>query len=77
MTCVASRSRLGLDPNPKPTLTRYHEKLFKEYALADMSRHREGQVGLRWRTEAEVFDGKGQFVCGNKRCTESDGLASF
>ena len=34
-------------------------------------------MGLRWRTEAEVFDGKGQFVCGNKRCTESDGLASF
>ena len=56
---------------------RYHDKLFKEYALADMSRHREGQVGLRWRTEAEVFDGKGQFVCGNKRCVESGGLASF
>ena len=56
---------------------RYHEKLFKEYALADMSRYREGQVGLRWRTEAEVFDGKGQFVCGNKRCVESGGLASF
>jgi protein FRA10AC1 len=56
---------------------RYHEKLFKEYALADMSRHREGQVGLRWRTEAEVFDGKGQFVCGNKRCVESADLTSF
>ena len=47
---------------------KYHARLFKEYALADMSRYREGQVGLRWRTEAEVFDGKGQFVCGNKAC---------
>lgn len=56
---------------------RYHDKLFKEYALADMSRYREGQVGLRWRTEAEVFDGKGQFVCGDKCCSEGEGLASF
>jgi len=56
---------------------RYHDKLFKEYALADMTRYREGQVGLRWRTESEVIDGKGQFVCGNKRCTSIEDLASF
>ena len=56
---------------------RYHDKLFKEYALADMTRYREGQVGLRWRTESEVFDGKGQFVCGNKHCTSIEDLTSF
>ena len=56
---------------------KYHERLFREYALADVSRYKEGAVGLRWRTEAEVFDGKGQFVCGNKQCMEDDGLASF
>jgi protein FRA10AC1 len=32
--------------------------LFKEYVLADMSRYEEGKVGLRWRTEKEVIEGK-------------------
>ena len=31
----------------------------------------------RWRTDRELFDGKGQFTCGNKVCTETDGLQSF
>ena len=56
---------------------KYHARLFKEYALADMSRYREGAVGLRWRTETEVFDGKGQFVCGAKGCNVDAELASF
>ena len=56
---------------------RYYDQLHKEYAIADMSRYREGGVGLRWRTEREVFDGKGQFVCGNKACSEEAGLRSF
>ena len=30
---------------------RYYSKLFKEYAVADLSRHKEGRVGLRWRTQ--------------------------
>ena len=30
---------------------KYYNKLYREYALADMSRHREGKIGLRWRTE--------------------------
>lgn len=41
-------------------------KLFKEYAIADLSRHKEGRVGLRWRTQKEVVSGRGQFVCGAK-----------
>ena len=56
---------------------RYYAKLHREYALADMSRYKEGGIGLRWRTDREVFDGKGQFTCGNKACGESDGLESF
>ncbi|KAF0687365.1 Aste57867_20888 [Aphanomyces stellatus] len=56
---------------------RYYQKLFKEYALADFSRYTEGKVGLRWRTEREVVDGKGQFVCGNKACDAGDGLESY
>ena len=41
-------------------------KLFKEYAIADLSRYKEGRVGLRWRTQKEVVSGRGQFVCGAK-----------
>ena len=37
---------------------KYYEKLFKEYALADVSRYKEGMIGMRWRTEAEVVAGK-------------------
>lgn len=44
---------------------KYYDRLHKEYALVDLSRHREGKIGLRWRTEAEVVAGKGQFECGN------------
>lgn len=56
---------------------RYYRKLFREYALADLSRYQEGKLGLRWRTEMEVVAGKGQFSCGNKRCDASDGLHSY
>ncbi|GLD96626.1 hypothetical protein PINS_up005309 [Pythium insidiosum] len=56
---------------------RYYRRLFREYALADLSRYRDGQIGLRWRTETEVVAGKGQFSCGNKRCDETRGLHSY
>eukprot|EP00741_Cyanophora_paradoxa_P025457 tig00000382_g24575.t1 len=56
---------------------RYYDRLFKEFALADLSNYKAGQVGLRWRTEKEVFAGKGQFVCGNKRCDGREQLRSF
>ncbi|EFN56799.1 hypothetical protein CHLNCDRAFT_22127 [Chlorella variabilis] len=56
---------------------RYYSKLFKEYAIADLSRYREGRVGLRWRTQREVVNGRGQFVCGAQGCEERRGLASF
>merc|ERR1719382_2266405 len=29
----------------------------------------ENQFGMRWRVEAEVVTGKGQFVCANKKCS--------
>ncbi|KAG6584637.1 FRA10AC1 protein [Phytophthora cinnamomi] len=56
---------------------RYYQQLFREYALADLSRFKEGKIGLRWRTEMEVVAGKGQFSCGNKRCEERAGLHSY
>ncbi|KAG0487264.1 hypothetical protein HPP92_009359 [Vanilla planifolia] len=61
----------------KRLVKRYHDKLFKEYCIADMSQYKKGKVGLRWRTEKEVISGKGQFICGNKHCNEKDGLGSY
>ena len=34
-------------------------------------------AGMRWRSEGEVIQGKGQFVCGNINCMVDDGLTSF
>ena len=59
---------------------RYHNGLYKEYALADLSASRPGQVGLRWRTKDEVVNGRGELSCGNKRCentTTSDELITL
>jgi len=55
----------------------YYEKLFKEYCLADMSRYKEGKFGFRWRTQKELFVGKGHFTCGNKKCDSTDQLQSY
>jgi protein FRA10AC1 len=49
----------------------YHSHLYKEYVLADLSRP--GQVGLRWRTEQEVQNGRGHATCGNKHCGHGPG----
>uniref|UniRef100_K3WIS9 Uncharacterized protein n=1 Tax=Globisporangium ultimum (strain ATCC 200006 / CBS 805.95 / DAOM BR144) TaxID=431595 RepID=K3WIS9_GLOUD len=56
---------------------RYYRKLYREYALADLSRFEEGKIGLRWRTESEVIAGKGQFVCGSKHCDARATLHSY
>jgi len=56
---------------------RYYEKLYKEFAIVDLSRYKENKFGLRWRKEDEVVSGKGQSICGGKKCTEADGLASY
>jgi protein FRA10AC1 len=47
---------------------RYYDKLFKEYCIADLTHFDRNKIGMRWRTEAEVVRGKGQFECGSKHC---------
>lgn len=50
---------------------KYERELYREYVLADLTRvhlHRDGPIGLRWRTKAEVLQGKGESSCGNKHC---------
>mmetsp|Transcript_77821 Transcript_77821/g.225848 ORF Transcript_77821/g.225848 Transcript_77821/m.225848 type:complete len:179 (-) Transcript_77821:1047-1583(-) len=54
---------------------RYMDGLYKEFALADLSRP--GQLGLRWRTRQEVMTGRGEQSCGNKRCTASHQLVTL
>ena len=56
---------------------RYYAKLFREYAVADLSCAAQRRVGLRWRTKAEVLAGKGQFSCGVKACDAGTGLSSY
>jgi len=56
---------------------RYYDKLFKEYCIIDLSRYKENKFGMRWRTEKEVTLGKGQFVCGNKKCDETRKLRTW
>lgn len=56
---------------------KYYDKLFKEYCISDLSRYKENKVALRWRIEKEVIEGKGQFICGDKRCSEYEGLRSW
>jgi len=47
----------------------YHKGLYKEYVLADLSRVLDiGMIGLRWRTEVEVKNGRGFRCCGNLTC---------
>ena len=55
----------------------YHTHLFKEYVLADLSRVVDiGKIGLRWRTEKEVADGKGFRCCGNLMCNQCSSSSS-
>ena len=56
---------------------KYEGKLFKEYAIPDLSRWDTQGVGLRWRTEKEVARGKGVDICGEKRCSERRNLGTF
>jgi len=56
---------------------RYYDKLFKEYCIIDLSRYKENQFGMRWRTEKEVVTGRGQFACSNKKCDERNKLRTW
>lgn len=56
---------------------KYYAKLYKEFAVVDLSRYRTGEIGLRWRTRKEIIAGIGRFTCGSKTCDETQALFSF
>ncbi|XP_037031040.1 protein FRA10AC1 homolog [Bradysia coprophila] len=58
----------------KQLAKRYYDKLFKEYCICDLSRYKDNKVAMRWRVEKEVVTGKGQFICGNRTCSDNSGL---
>lgn len=56
---------------------KYYDKLFKEYCISDLTYYKENKIALRWRIEKEVVLGKGQFICGNRKCEEKEQLRSW
>ncbi|KAF9359287.1 hypothetical protein BGX26_012667 [Mortierella sp. AD094] len=61
----------------KRVAKKYDDKLFKEFALVELKHYKEGRIAMRWRTEKELFRGKGQFTCGSLGCDDPDGLKSW
>uniref|UniRef100_A0A1I7U4S2 Protein FRA10AC1 homolog n=1 Tax=Caenorhabditis tropicalis TaxID=1561998 RepID=A0A1I7U4S2_9PELO len=67
----------GPDSWEKRMAKKYYEKLFKEYCIVDLSLYKNNKIGMRWRTENEVKEGKGQLSCGSRKCSETASLASW
>ena len=53
----------------------YYDKLYKEFAIIDLSDL--SRIGMRWRIESEVLCGKGQQMCGEKSCVSCERLAIY
>ncbi|CAG0890647.1 unnamed protein product [Darwinula stevensoni] len=56
---------------------KYYDKLYKEYAICDLQFYEAGKVAMRWRTEKEVKEGRGQFSCAEKNCTAEESLRTW
>ncbi|EYB84144.1 hypothetical protein Y032_0322g2440 [Ancylostoma ceylanicum] len=49
----------------------------REYCIIDLTYFKKNKIAMRWRTEGEVRSGKGQFICGAKKCSVQDDLSSW
>jgi len=56
---------------------KYYDKLYKEYAVVDLSRYETAQIGMRWRIEKEVLSGKGESICASTKCSNKIGLGTY
>lgn len=54
---------------------KYDASLYREYAIADLTRS--NRLGLRWRTRQEVESGRGERTCGNRTCYNDVGLVTL
>ncbi|EYB84145.1 hypothetical protein Y032_0322g2440 [Ancylostoma ceylanicum] len=50
---------------------------FIKYCIIDLTYFKKNKIAMRWRTEGEVRSGKGQFICGAKKCSVQDDLSSW
>ena len=66
-----------VDTWEKRLAKKYYDKLFKEYCICDLSYYKLNKIAMRWRVEKEVLTGKGQFICGEKKCTSREGLKTW
>ncbi|MBW0550583.1 hypothetical protein O181_090298 [Austropuccinia psidii MF-1] len=51
-----------------------YDQLFKEYAICDLTKWKEGKVAMRWRTASEVINGKGHLTCANLHCKHHESI---
>lgn len=54
---------------------KYDDKLFKDFVILEFSQNK--TLGMRWRTEEEVVNGKGEFICSNKLCSTGHSLSTL
>jgi hypothetical protein len=64
----------GADDRLTKAAKAFEAQLYREYALADLSRHQSHQIGLRWRTAGECQAGKGETSCGALDCAATEPL---
>jgi len=56
---------------------KYWQKLYHEYWITDLTFYQTNKIAMRFQTETEVKSGKGQFVCGAKKCQEREKLRTW
>eukprot|EP00825_Cyclidium_porcatum_P048515 TRINITY_DN8173_c0_g1_i3.p1 TRINITY_DN8173_c0_g1~~TRINITY_DN8173_c0_g1_i3.p1 ORF type:complete len:173 (+),score=30.97 TRINITY_DN8173_c0_g1_i3:161-679(+) len=72
-----SQQDFSVEQYEKLIALKYYNKLYKEYVIADFTKYKTGEIGLRWRTQHEVISGKGKLICANKKCQSSKFLSSY
>jgi len=72
----SSESSSSNDQYGEQLAQEYERKLFRDYAVADLSKSKEGKLGLRWRNEKEVLLHKGELICASITCSEDHDLKS-
>ncbi|SBS79924.1 conserved protein, unknown function [Plasmodium ovale curtisi] len=59
-------------------LQKYYNSICNKYVICDLSKYKETKVGvprgigLRWRTEEEIIEGKGHIICASKKCNSTN-----
>eukprot|EP00056_Hartaetosiga_gracilis_P007310 m.106696 g.106696 ORF g.106696 m.106696 type:complete len:251 (-) comp12678_c1_seq2:186-938(-) len=81
---IAEENRFVWDKEDEHNMTKekqmaktFHDKLYKEYVIINLSRYKTGQFGMRWRTEDEVLVGKGEHQCGSTKCEKREKLQTW